>query len=130
MSEVVEQIRRKCSYVERAHGHGVLGSAHLKAIDSTLLNLRRIEGSLSPETMEELISSLSDLRAFVRQSVSLEERRADAFTVPRIRSGEVFHTDAARKHAVTLVSFKRGVMLFINLASRFHVPHSQIFPNE
>ncbi|XP_077057723.1 uncharacterized protein LOC143710629 [Siphateles boraxobius] len=38
--------------------------------------------------MEELISSLSDLRAFVRQSVSLEERRADAFTVPRIRSGQ------------------------------------------
>ncbi|CAM4572623.1 unnamed protein product [Leuciscus chuanchicus] len=38
--------------------------------------------------MEELVSSLSDLRAFVRQSVSLEERRADAFTVPRIRSGQ------------------------------------------
>lgn len=87
MSEVVEQIRRKCSHVERAHGHGVLGSAHLNAIDSTLLNLRRFEGMLSPETVEELISSLSDLRAFVRQSVSLKERRADAFTVPRTRSG-------------------------------------------
>ncbi|KAK7162201.1 hypothetical protein R3I94_004754 [Phoxinus phoxinus] len=38
--------------------------------------------------MEELVSCLSDLRAFVRQSVSLDERRTDAFTVPRSSSGQ------------------------------------------
>ncbi len=57
------------------------------AIESSLLNLRRIEELLSSETMEELVSSISDLRIFLRQS--LRERKDEAFTVPRIRSGRL-----------------------------------------
>ncbi len=87
MVEVLIQISRKCKFVERSISQGNLRRAQLMAIESSLLNLRRIEELLSSETMEELVSSISDLRLFLRQS--LRERREEAFTVPRIRSGRL-----------------------------------------
>ncbi|KAA0706662.1 hypothetical protein E1301_Tti014012 [Triplophysa tibetana] len=82
--EVLEEIQRKCSFIERTFQHGHFGSPQLRAINSCLVNLRRIEGMLSGETMDNLIRSLTDLRAVLRQYVEVRE---EAYTVPRICSG-------------------------------------------
>ncbi len=60
MAEVIIQICSKC-FAERSLSQGNLRSAQLMAIESSLLNLRRTEELLSSETMEELVSSISDL---------------------------------------------------------------------
>ncbi|XP_062317629.1 uncharacterized protein LOC134021136 isoform X1 [Osmerus eperlanus] len=86
---VIEEIGRKCRALERAFQQANISHARLMPIESSLVNLRRLDGILSVETMQELVASLEELRALITTTHAMSgEHSEDAFSAPRMPSGQ------------------------------------------
>ncbi len=83
---VLDKIARKCQEIERAGHQGICGERELCAIDNCARNAQRIAHFLSPETFQQLTTSLDDIRTMV--STHLQSEGTGAFSISRSRSGE------------------------------------------
>lgn len=81
---VIEKNTRKWHEIQRAHG--ICGERERRSIENCERNLGRIEHLLSPDTNNELKSSLAQLKTLIDANFHAGEDRR--FSVRRISSGE------------------------------------------
>ena len=62
---VLRRIRRRCIAIEQAYHQGSAGRREVHAIDTSIANLRRIEVNISPEAMQDIFQSLTNLRDII-----------------------------------------------------------------
>ena len=62
---VLRRIRRRCTAIERAYQQGSAGRSEVQAIDISIANLRRVEDTISAQTVRDIVQSLTDLRSVI-----------------------------------------------------------------
>ena len=83
---VIEKTTRKWHEIERALTQGICGERERRSIENCERNLGRIEHLLSPDTNNELKSSLAQLKTLIDANFRAGEDRR--FSVRCISSGE------------------------------------------
>lgn len=103
---VIEKTTRKWHEIERALTQGICGERERRSIENCERNLGRIEHLLSPDTNNELKSSLAQLKTLIDVHFHAGEDRR--FSVRRISSGESVYHCIYVSYVLILVGKQQG----------------------
>lgn len=84
---IIEKATRKWHEIERALAQGICGERERRSLENCQRNIQRIEHLLSPDTNNELKSSLDELKTLLDAHFHAGQDRG--FSVGRISSGEL-----------------------------------------
>ncbi|KAJ8346624.1 hypothetical protein SKAU_G00280250 [Synaphobranchus kaupii] len=83
MEDTLRRIQRRCLAVRQACRQGSAGDREYRSLTLSILNVRRIEASLSREVADELLQSLDELRRAIATS-SDRAQTSVSFSAPRV----------------------------------------------